>query len=99
MNEVWDCAPIRERSRFGAVLRDPDLLPVVLGRDAHHVPFRIHMILGELDVLQDPVDLLVVVVQDAHAQQDDPGKVTVPFDLPQVRAVEKNLVLAHKVRV
>ena len=54
------------------------------------------MILCKLNILQDAINLLVIVVQNANPQKDDPGKVRVPFDLPQVRPVQKDLVLASR---
>ena len=54
------------------------------------------MVLGKLDILERAVDLLVVALEHADAQQHDAGEVAVAADLLQVRAVEQDLILVHK---
>ena len=72
---------------------DAHLLAVGFGRHADHVALEIDVVLGKLDILERAVDLFVVAVQHAHAQQHDAGEVAVAVDVLQIGAVEQHLIL------
>ena len=80
------------------LLADAHLLPIALGGHAHHVALGVDVVLGELNVLEDTVDPVVIIVQHADAQQHDAGKITVALDLPEIRSVEQHLVAIYQLR-
>lgn len=80
------------------LLGNADLLAVALRRHTHHVALGVDVILAKFDILECAVDLLVLALKNADAQQNDTRKGDVLLDGLEVGAVKQDLIFVDELR-
>ena len=92
---VADCFKVD--STLDCLLGNTNLLTMALGRHTYHVAFRIDMVFAELNVLESTVDLLVIALNCADADENDSCKRSVLLDFLEVGSDKHDLILAYQI--